>query len=771
MSQVPQFHRVVVTGIGAITSQGPTVRHLWEGVERGRVAIRPVRNLPMDGYRTDIAGEVRGTPESATKVGYPVGWRDRALDFLLLATEEALDSVPRARRLIPAERLGVVVGTCNAGLISGEHWYRARMNGQDADPRLAIFVPPQALAEAVAGAFKARGPVLSVDTACAAGANSIGYAADLIRRGLADACLAGGTDALSDVLFAGFNSLESLSPEPAAPYSKDRKGLSLGEGSGMMVLIRHDLALAYELPILAEVSGYGLSADGYHATAPHPAGRGAARAIGAALRSAGVEPEEVGYVNSHGTGTAKNDPAETKATKLGLGDGAKAALLSSTKSMIGHLLGAAGAVEGIVTVKALQEQIAPPTANFTEPDAECDLDYVPNVSRPASFSVAISNNFAFGGANATVVFTQGRSAPPTPDTDRVVITGLAALTSAGSSLDELWDAFASGRDCTVEEDGVRLGRAAFDVGVHLNPKQRRRMDRLGMFAVIASKLALQDAGLAINEDNAERTGVIFGTGVGPMESMEKFSRPLFTDGPRAANPAVFPNTVYNAAGGQVAMHLGTVGPASTVTSGHAASANALIYAGDLLGTDQADAMLAVGADCLTDTVTAAYRGLGLLSRSRGFALGESGVALLLERRGKAGDRQARSYAEVLGHGIASDGMGAGHWNPRGNGVERAIRAALDQAGLQPGDVQSVWTSGAGLRSADQPEANAITRVFGHGTATFAPKRLLGEPMGAGGALNTVLAALSLRRGHTDGPALVLSSSLGGTHFAVLIGKP
>ncbi len=766
----PPYARVAVTGLGAITAQGPTVVDLWERTRRCAVAIRPVQHMSMEGYRTDVAGEVQQPREPTVDVGYPPGWRDRALDFLLVAAQQAIAAAPAVTETVPGDRLGVVLGTCNAGLISGAHWYRSRMDGKSADPRLVIFVPPQALAEAVAGAFDARGPVLSIDTACAAGANAIGYGADLIRRGLADAVLAGGTDALSDVLVAGFNSLESLSPEPAAPYSRDRLGLSLGEGSGMMLLVRHDLARSLDLPVLAEVAGYGLSADGYHPTAPHPEGKGAARAIQAALRTAGVPPEDVRYVNSHGTGTAKNDPAETKATKLGLGDAAKSAVLSSTKSMIGHLLGAAGAVEGIVTVKALEEQIAPPTANFTEPDPECDLDYVPNISRPLEMTVAISNNFAFGGANATIVLTrQRREPPPSPDTDRVVITGLAALTPAGDDLTGLWDAFTTGRDCTAEEDGIRVGRADLDVNAHLTPKQRRRMDRLGMFAVIATRLALEDAGLAIDDGNRERVGVIFGTGVGPMESMERFSRPLFEEGPRAANPAIFPNTVYNAAGGQVAMQLGTVGPASTVTAGHGASAGALIYACDLLAADHADAMVAVAGDSLTDAVTDAYRGLGVLARDEGFPLAEAGAAVVLERLGRATERGVPIYGEVLGYGIASDGRGAGRWDRDGRGVERAVRIALDGAGLAPGDVGSVWSSAAGLRAADGPEAEAIARVFGADIRVFAPKRLLGEPMGAGGAVNAVLASMSLRRGHTSGPALVMSSSLGGTHFAVVIG--
>lgn len=764
--------RAAIVGVGAITSQGPTVADLWDGVKSGTVAIHPVRHLPMEGYLTAIAGEVQQEREPQHDVGYPAGFRDRALDFALVAAEEAMGASGVGTEHIPAERWGVVLGTCNAGLLSGRNWYLPRMRGEAVDPRLLLFVTPQAFAEALAGAFGLQGPALSIDTACAAGANAIGYAAELIRWGQADAVLTGGTDALSDVLIAGFNSLESLSPEPAAPYSKDRLGLSLGEGSGMLVLVREDLARRYGLPVLAEIAAYGLSADGYHPTAPHPEGRGASRAIWSALRSAGVAAEEVRYVNSHGTGTDKNDPAETMATKVGLGDAAKAAAVSSTKSMIGHLLGAAGAVEGIVTAKALEAQLAPPTANFTEPDPECDLDYVPNVSRPLEMRVAISNNFAFGGANATVVLTRDRAAaPPTPDIDRVVVTGLAALTPAGAGVAELWDAFAAGRDCTAEEKGARIGRVAVDPKAFLSPKERRRVDRLGIFSIISSRLALADGGLEVDDGNRERVGVILGTGIGPMESMEDFAGLLFEEGPRAANPAVFPNTVYNAASGQVAMRTGVVGPTTTVTAGHAAGASALVYAVDLLGSDHADAMVAVAADTLTDTVVDAYRALDVLG-PEGMALSEAGVAVLLERRAKALERGARPRAEVLGYGIAGDGAGVGRWDPDGRGLERAMRLALERAGVEPADIDTVWSSLSGLRRADEAERAALARVFGDDAPEIlAPKLLLGEPLGAGAALSAALAVEGWARGSRPGPALVNSSSLGGTHFSIVLAPP
>jgi 3-oxoacyl-[acyl-carrier-protein] synthase II len=774
--------RVVVTGLGAITSQGASAEDLWQGVKAGRVTIRDVQHLPMEGYRTNLGGEVQEDATPEHQYLNPGGFHDRAIDFTIKAAEEAMKDCGVGVGPVPAERWGVVIGTCNAGLLAFEEWLTKRTKGEEPDPELVLLVPPQAMAEALSGAFGLKGPVLSVDTACAASANAIGYAAELVRSGQADAVLTGGTDAFSDVLYAGFNSLESLSPEPAAPYSLDRKGLSLGEGSAMLVVMREDLAREQGANVRAEIVGYGLSADGYHPTAPHPEGRGASRAIKAALRAGGVSPDEVRYVNSHGTGTAKNDPAETAATKVGLGDAAYSLAVSSTKSMIGHLLGGAGAAEAVVTVRALQDQTAPPTANFTEPDPECDLDYVPNEARPLEMDVAVSNNFAFGGANASIVFVREGAraeAPPPLPHEPVVITGLSAITTAGTDLDALWQAYKAGQPLLQEEDGAYLGRIDIKASDYLAPKERKRVDKLGVFSIVGARLALEDAGLELTDDNAARIGCIVGTGVGPMESMEDFAAPVMQEGAGGANPAIFPNTVYNAAGGQVAIKVGLLGPASTVTAGHGASASALCYGVDLAGSDHADAMVCLGVDTLTDTVIAAYRGLGALasappgSNGGGLGLAEAGVAVIVERLSSAQARGARIYGEVLGHGITSDAMGIGRTDPDGGGLERAMRMALDRAGVDAGDVAAVWASATGLKSQDEAEAKAIERVLGGGVTVLKPKLLLGEPMGVGANLNAAIALKGWQEGDDEaspkGPILVNSTSLGGTNFSILLG--
>jgi 3-oxoacyl-[acyl-carrier-protein] synthase II len=772
--------RVVVTGLGAVTPEGVGLDAYWDGVRGGVVAIRKVQHLPMDGYRTALGGEVQEEFAPQHDYLHPDGFRDRAIDFTMRAAEEAMERCGVGVGPVPSERWGVVIGTCNAGLLAGEEWYARRKRGENPDPRLVLLVEPQAFSEALASAFQLKGPVLSVDTACAASANAIGYAAELIREGHADAMLTGGADAFSDILVAGFNSLESLSPEPAAPYSFDRKGLSLGEGAGVLVLMDAEVAAKHGAPVLAEVVGYGLSADGYHPTAPHPEGRGASRAIQTALRQGGVEPSEVDYVNSHGTGTAKNDTAETAATKVGLGDAAYQVAVSSTKSMIGHLLGGAGAAEAIVTVKAIENQVAPPTANFTEADPECDLDYVPNEAREMPIDIALSNNFAFGGANASVLFARPgvrSDGPPERAVDRVVVTGVAALTPAGTDAAALYDAYSAGRRCTSAEDGVELGRVDLNAADYLEPKERKRVDRLGLFAVIASRLALADGGLELTDANRTRVGAIVGTGVGPMESMEEFAAAVIEEGAAGANPAVFPNTVYNAAGGQVAIKNGILGSASTVTAGHAAGASALCYGVDLTATDHADAIVCLAADTLTDTVVEAYRELGVLTSSSdadggGFALSEAGFAILVERLGAARARGATPRGEILGFAITCDAVGVGKVDAEGEGIERAMRLALERAGIAAGDVAAVWASRNGLGIADEAEAKAIERLLGTGVPVLTPKLLLGEPMGAGAALAVALALEGWARGDEQGsppePILVNSLSLGGTNFSLVL---
>ncbi|GHI04386.1 hypothetical protein Scel_27070 [Streptomyces cellostaticus] len=762
---------MVVTAMGAMTSQGAGVEALWHGVRSGKVAIEKVRSLPMAGYATDIGGEVT---EPLPSDGYDylddlgVGEHERAVDLALAAAREAMSA--HGLGDLPAEQWGVAIGSCNGGTRSAERVLRRAGAGpltRD-DARQLMLVSPHTIAEILACAFGLKGPVLSVNTACASGAHALAHAAEAIRAGRAQAFLVGGTDAFTETAYAGFSSLQSLSRSPAAPYSRHRDGLSLGEGSGMLVLAEESVARAAGAPILAELLGYGLSADGHHATAPHPQGEGAARAIRSALRSSGLAVEDVPYINGHGTGTPKNDSAESNAVRAALGEAAEKVALSSVKSMIGHLLGAAGAVEAIVTVSALDEQLAPPTAGFTEADPRCGLDAVPGSGRPMAMDVALSNNFAFAGANATVALSRpGARAelPATPWEEQVVVTGIGVVAPAGGSPEELWRAFRSGAVAGVREDGIRLARLDVDPGTAMAPGERRRVDRLGRLAIVSCRRAVQDAGLTPDE----RIGVVLGSGLGPMRSTEDFIRPVLEEGAAAGNPAIFPNTVYNAAAGQIAMALGAKGPTSTAAAAHAAGASALSIAHDMLRTGTADAVLCPAVDDLTDTAAEAYRRLPLTGgpAGRNYTLAEGGFALVLERESAARARGARILATLLGHGTAYDAAGAGRWDPRGDGLYRAMRMALADAGTEPEELTAVWANAVGIPAVDRPEERALGRL-GVRADVMAPKRVLGEPVGAGAHLSVTLAIEDWRHGGAAGPALINSSSLGGTHIALVL---
>lgn len=839
----PAPRRIVITSLGAITAHGAGAEELWQRVRGGEVAIRPLREFAVAGLPAAIGGEILDPPRPKYDYLAPLGLTDPepAIDYALIAAEEAMagaglgvleaGAAPRPDAL-PAHRWGVAFGSCNSGIRSAEKAVRravdaGRTVGADelglGDDRHLLLVSPQFCAEALSAAFGLKGPVLSVNTACASSAHALAHAVEQIRAGRADAMLVGGSDALSEMAYYGFNSVESLSSRPARPYSRDRDGLSLGAGAGMMVLTSAEVALAAGAPIVAEVLGYGMSADGYHATAPHPQGAGAARAIRAAIDTAGLTPVDVPYINGHGTGTPKNDSAESNAVRAALGDAAQDVVLSSTKSMIGHLLGAAGAVEAIVTILGLRDEMIPPTAGFAETDPACGLDPAPNQARPLPMRVAASNNFAFAGANACVVYGRPRSAPTrpapevgdgtaaidttgtaattrTPDPadagdashggdraglrggasisdvtgagefDEVVVTGVGVLLGGAADAEQLWAAWQAGSGIAESHRGLRVVRVSTDPGAAIPAKARRRMDRLGQFAVATSGQALTAAGLTADES----VGVVLGTGVGPMSSISRFFEPTVLGGPLQGNPAIFPNTVFNAAAGQVAMALGAKGPTSTLTSGHAAGAAALGTAFDLLRAGRADAVLCTGADELSPYALDAYRGAGVFTgrHGRAFQLAEGSVTLLLERASTARARGVTPLAVLAGYATTCDALGIARWDPRGHGVERAMRDALSASGVKPEDLTAVWTGAAGLPAVDGPERRAVDRLgLNPGCARHEPKRVLGDPIGAGAQLAAALAITAWAHGADHGPVLVNGSSLGGTHTSFVLTHP
>jgi 3-oxoacyl-[acyl-carrier-protein] synthase II len=395
--------RVVITGIGSINALGNGVDAFASGLRAGRSAIGPLTVLPDLGFKSTLAAEIR---ELSLPVGLPplvVRRASRSSTFALAAAAEALDSAGLDANRTRAA--AIVLGTTTGGLSRGEENCRRLLTDVRAPVDLAgwLETPVAVPADVIAHAFGCLGARTTLSTACSSGAHALIVAADWIRCGRATTVVCGGVDSLCLLTYSGFDSLKAIDPELCRPFDRTRAGLNLGEGAAIFVFEDLESALARGARPLAEFVSGGMSADAHHPTQPRPDGAGAIQAMRAALAEGGVAPEEIDYVNAHGTGTPHNDAVETRAIKAVLGEHARKIPVSSTKSMIGHCLGAAGALEALACVLAVRDGFVPPTVNLREPDPECDLDYVPGAARPAWLRTILSNSYGFGGNNAAVI--------------------------------------------------------------------------------------------------------------------------------------------------------------------------------------------------------------------------------------------------------------------------------------------------------------------------------------------------------------------------------
>ncbi|OQY06155.1 MAG: beta-ketoacyl-[acyl-carrier-protein] synthase II [Desulfobacteraceae bacterium 4572_123] len=404
--------RVVITGTGLVTPLGIGTRETWEALCSGKSGIGEITRFDTTGFDTKIAAEVNNFN---AKDFLPKKDVRRMHSFVAYAVAAARMAIEDAKFIIDssnADRIGVLTGCGMGGLSLLEE--TCEIVREKGPKRVSPFFIPMMISNMAPGVISiqlgAKGPNASVSTACAAGTHAIGDSFNIIKRGAADAMLTGGVESvITPVGIAGFNAMKALStrnhdPQKASrPFEQNRDGFVVGEGSGIIILEELEHARKRDARILAEVVGYGLNGDGYHVAAPMPGGAGAAKCMQAALADAGIAPEQMDYINAHGTSTQLNDLYETKAIKTVFGDHAYSIPISSTKSMTGHLLGAAGGIETVFTALTISEGIIPPTINLDHPDPECDLDYVPGNARKSHVNLAMTNSFGFGGTNATLI--------------------------------------------------------------------------------------------------------------------------------------------------------------------------------------------------------------------------------------------------------------------------------------------------------------------------------------------------------------------------------
>ena len=404
--------RVVITGMGAITPLGNTIESFWYNIRMGTCGIDTITRFDIENFSAKIAAELNDFDPVDYMDKKEAKRMDRYTQYAIAASSMAMNQANIDKEKINSDRFGVIIGSGVGGIETMET--QGNVLFTKGPGRVSPFFVPMMIGNMAAGqisiTYGAKGPNATIVTACASATNAIGEAYRSIKHGYADVIITGGSEApITPLALAGFCSMRALStrnddPKTACrPFDLNRDGFVMGEGSGIMVLESLEHAVNRGATILAEVVGYGLSADAYHITTPAPEGEGGARAMRGALADANMAPEDIDYINAHGTSTPYNDKFETAGIKSVFGDYAYKVPVSSTKSMTGHLLGAVGGIEAIIMVKAIEDQYLPPTISYENPDPECDLDYVPNTGRNGKINAALSNSFGFGGQNATII--------------------------------------------------------------------------------------------------------------------------------------------------------------------------------------------------------------------------------------------------------------------------------------------------------------------------------------------------------------------------------
>lgn len=702
----------VVTGIGVISPLGNGLQALVDGIREARTGIREISAFDTSPFRTPFGGEALDfDPTERLSQEEIETLDDRYLQLALASARQALEHAKMSwsRETPPPPRTGLVVGTCNGGLLTAQRQYEflSGLSQGSLDRKMNLLIRYHACGKALTHHLGIGGPAWVLSTACSSSTCALGLARELISAGIVDTVLAGGADALCMATLAGFDSIKATSTGRTAPFSLP-PGLNLGEGAAFWVVESEEKARERGAEIFARILGYSFTADAYHPTAPDPRGDGQWRTMTQALEEAGTTVSQLGCINLHGTGTEANDRVESRTVRKLTGD--LEVPCYSFKSQVGHCLGAGGVLEATAGVVAMNDDIVPATINFTEPRPGCDLDYVPNEPRAATYDRFLSSNYAFGGHNAAVVVGGPRCeaevcGEPKPRRE-TVITGAGAVSSLGLGARALLDGLREGRR-GIGEVGDRVkGETTSRMGGLVPEFEARDVDRrldfrslntISRYATAAARLTMGDAGLRVSPKAGLETGVVNGIYVGTSE--EEYMFAVTRSGGAEADIGSFSAIVPNATGGWISNILALKGYSCTVTMGADAGLFAMAMSHLAIGAGTTRRVLCGGADELFSRYYMNYDELGLLhtgddeleyrirpGADRRRTLGEGAAYVVAEERESAEARGAKIVARVAGIGQTTSTERFLETDTDAVALAGAIRAALENAGWSPKDV-------------------------------------------------------------------------------------
>lgn len=792
--------RCVVTGLGVICAVGNNVEETWKNALASVSGIHKTTSVDTEKCYADLAAEVHC--DTLDAIDSPEE-KDRASKLCIKAAGEALHDA-KLENFADDSRVSVIIGSCVGGVLSVEHYHQ---HGKD--PLDIPKMPIAAIASQVAETYKAGGIVTNVANACAAGTISIALACDLIRAKKADIVIAGGADSFASVPYSGFLSLHALDENGCSPFNHCN-GITLGEGAGIVIVESFEHARNRGAKVYCEVLGSGVTSDAHHITAPREDALCLIEAMTRAVKNSGISKSEIGYVNAHGTGTGKNDNAEITAFRKFFAEENPTVSISSTKAMTGHCLGAAGAIEAVFSIKALTTDTVLPTIRYTEADSEAlkakvgTLDFVQNTPRSKTLDSVMSNNVAFGGTNASIIFSkQPGNVPSQPFLDKkIAVTGIGIVSPLGNSKSAYISAVE--KDAKPETASIHSSISLEDykeLGIKM--AFYRKLDNLGQLQTVSGMRALQDANFQVNDENAKDIGIIVGTSEGGLGATYDFEELVAKMGNAFGSAFKFPHTVYNAAGGYLSICSGIKGYGVTITTGPLSGLDSIGYAMNVIHDGQEQAMMATGTDENLPIITEFAEKLDVLAKtpttpyssSKGFVLGDGSVSLLLETEEAAKARGAKVYCYALGYGNGRKNVKFGKISGSDEALDKAILAAIQDAGLTPNDIDAVCGFANGLKELDDIEKKSLVRVFKDKASSlpiFEVKERVGEGRAAAATLAAAEAALllssELREDFAyfignDGAAtrkkvdaqglqkiLAISFATGGSYSAVVFGK-
>ena len=781
--------RCVVTGLGMVNAIGANVEECWENALAGKTGIDHVKSVNADKCYANLGAEIDFELPENREV-------DRVSVLCLKASEEAFADSEIEGSIEDPTRFGVIMGSCVGGVVSIENYIT---NGEKTEDINKMTISP--IANNVATAFGAKGVITNVGNACAAGAISVAYACELIRAGVADAFIVGGADAFASVPFAGFTALHALSENPCSPFNHSN-GITLGEGAGAMIVESYEHAKKRGAHIYCDVLAAGISSDAHHITAPRPDGIGQMYAINRAIEMSGLNKSDIGYVNAHGTGTAKNDEAEFLSLHTIFDNAGGDLSVSSVKSMVGHCLGAAGAIEAVYSVKALVEGKVPPTIGYSEEDLEAlkekagDIDFVPNTSREKEMKAVMSNNFAFGGSNASVIFAKDAGeVKETEDDGDVYITGLGIVSPLGNGVENYVNQITANAKVEGNSAMAEVGKEDFEK-FDIKMAFFRKLDKFSLIQVVSGLEALKEAGIVLEEGKEEDYGMIIGTGDGPLTTVYEFEDHIAKEGNENGSAFNFPNTVYNAAGGYLSIKTGLRGYNVTVTNGSQSGLQSVAYAYHEIKQNRAQGMLATGTDENSAVMEKLYGQLGLVAdgnaalyKESGMTLSDGSVSVALENEESAAKHGGKKYARVTGYGMTHEGVKYGTLAGSDAGLKNAVIKALEMAGINASDVDAIYGLGNGVKEIDDIEIAVNKELFGGKVPVHNVRTYVGEARAAASTLSVAHAALTLsgdlpkeqqafffengveeRMSDTSAykNVLVVAAGVGGTYSAVVL---